>query len=94
MIVLASQSASRKAMLAAAGVAFEAMPAHLDERAPVTVDQYERLVRETDVMMTARDYEPRRDFLEDHFERAYQGRTRLVLRRIENHHRCYEWTTG
>lgn len=33
MIVLASQSASRKAMLAAAGVAFEAMPAHLDERA-------------------------------------------------------------
>ncbi len=33
MIVLASQSSSRKAMLAAAGVAFEARPAHLDERA-------------------------------------------------------------
>lgn len=33
MIVLASQSASRKAMLTAAGVAFEAIPAHLDERA-------------------------------------------------------------
>lgn len=33
MIVLASQSASRKAMLEAAGVAFEALPAHLDERA-------------------------------------------------------------
>lgn len=33
MIVLASQSTSRKAMLAAAGVAFEARPAHLDERA-------------------------------------------------------------
>jgi len=32
MIVLASQSASRKAMLEAAGVAFEACPAHLDER--------------------------------------------------------------
>jgi len=32
MIVLASQSASRKAMLKAAGVAFEACPAHLDER--------------------------------------------------------------
>jgi septum formation protein len=32
MIVLASQSASRKAMLTAAGVAFEAIPAHLDER--------------------------------------------------------------
>lgn len=32
MIVLASQSASRKAMLQAAGVAFEARPAQLDER--------------------------------------------------------------
>ena len=33
MLVLASQSASRKAMLEAAGVAFEACPAHVDERA-------------------------------------------------------------
>jgi septum formation protein len=32
MIILASQSMSRKAMLAAAGVAFTAVPAHLDER--------------------------------------------------------------
>ena len=33
MIILASQSASRKAMLSAAGVEFTAVPAHLDERA-------------------------------------------------------------
>ena len=33
MIILASQSASRKAMLDAAGVAYEARPAQLDERA-------------------------------------------------------------
>jgi septum formation protein len=33
MLVLASQSASRQAMLRAAGVAFEARPARLDERA-------------------------------------------------------------
>ena len=33
MIVLASKSASRQAMLEAAGVAFEAVPAALDERA-------------------------------------------------------------
>ncbi len=33
MIVLASQSASRKAMLSAAGVDFTTCPAHLDERA-------------------------------------------------------------
>ena len=33
MIILASQSASRRAMLDAAGVAFAAVPAHVDERA-------------------------------------------------------------
>ena len=33
ILVLASQSRSRRDMLAAAGVSFEAMPAHLDERA-------------------------------------------------------------
>lgn len=33
MLVLASQSGSRRAMLDAAGVAFEACPAHVDERA-------------------------------------------------------------
>ena len=33
MLVLASQSASRKAMLEAAGVEFEPCPAHVDERA-------------------------------------------------------------
>jgi septum formation protein len=31
MIILASQSAARRAMLAAAGVAFKAVPAHVDE---------------------------------------------------------------
>lgn len=33
MLVLASQSASRRMMLDAAGVAYEAVPAHVDERA-------------------------------------------------------------
>lgn len=33
MIVLASQSASRRAMLEAAGISFRAQPAHVDERA-------------------------------------------------------------
>lgn len=33
MIILASQSASRRAMLEAAGIAFEALPARVDEDA-------------------------------------------------------------
>jgi septum formation protein len=45
MIVLASESASRKAMLAAAGVAFEAVPARIDE-AGVTAQMAGRPVRD------------------------------------------------
>lgn len=45
MIVLASQSASRRAMLSAAGVAFEAVPARIDE-AGVTAGMAGRPVRD------------------------------------------------
>lgn len=67
---------------------------HLADRELVDVDLYDRLVRETDVMNTARHYEPPRDLVPGLFERCYDGQARLVLRRVENHHRCYEWTTG
>ena len=45
MIILASESASRKAMLTAAGVAFEAVPARIDE-AGVTAEMQGRAVRD------------------------------------------------
>jgi septum formation protein len=45
MIILASESASRRAMLAAAGVAFEAVPARIDE-AGVTAEMLGRPVRD------------------------------------------------
>lgn len=45
MIILASESASRKAMLAAAGVGFEAVPARIDE-AGVTAEMAGRSVRD------------------------------------------------
>ena len=64
---------------------------HLAQRAPVDVALYERLASETDAMMVARDYEPAIDFVPGHFERSYRNRQRLVLRRIENHHRQYAW---
>ena len=65
--------------------------AQLAQRATVDVTQYERLAGETDAMMVARDYEPDIDFIPGHFERSYRNRQRLVLRRIENHHRQYAW---
>jgi 3-hydroxy-3-methylglutaryl CoA synthase len=65
--------------------------AHLAERTTVDVSAYERLVKEAEVMLIARDYEPTLDFLPGHFERSYAGRDRLVLREIQNHHRQYVW---
>jgi 3-hydroxy-3-methylglutaryl CoA synthase len=64
---------------------------HLAERALLDVASYERLVMETETMLGSRDYEPSRDFGPGHFERSYAGRERLVMRRIENHHRLYAW---
>ncbi len=66
--------------------------AHLADRAPLDVSQYERLVNETDAMLVARDYEPRRDFVPGHFERSYAGQERLVLLRVENYYRQYGWS--
>jgi hypothetical protein len=54
---------------------------------------YERLVEEAEAILVARDYEPARGFVPDHFERCYGGRGRLVLQRIENHYRRYGWST-
>jgi 3-hydroxy-3-methylglutaryl CoA synthase len=66
---------------------------HLGERLLLDVAEYERLVAETDAMLVARDYEPRRDFVPGHFERSYAREERLVLVRVENHRRRYAWST-
>jgi 3-hydroxy-3-methylglutaryl CoA synthase len=67
---------------------------HLAARIPVNVDQYERLVKETEAILVAKDYEPARDFVPGHFTRRYAERERLVLMRIENYHRRYGWSTS
>jgi 3-hydroxy-3-methylglutaryl CoA synthase len=66
---------------------------HLAARVSVDMALYERLVEEAEAILVARDYEPARGFVPDHFERCYGGRGRLVLQRIENHYRRYGWST-
>lgn len=70
-------------------VARHCIGARLDRRRTVDVDEYERLARETDVMLTSRDYEPADDSARD--EGTSLGESRLVLERIRNHHRQYAW---
>jgi 3-hydroxy-3-methylglutaryl CoA synthase len=63
----------------------------LAERRAIAFDEYERLVRETEVMLTSCDYEPTDD--PGSGARATDGGARLVLRRIRNHHRQYTWVS-
>jgi 3-hydroxy-3-methylglutaryl CoA synthase len=67
--------------------------AHLAQRARIDVAQYEQLVREADTVLTAQDYEPLLSCMPGHYERAYSGHERLVLRRIENYRRIYRWSS-
>jgi septum formation protein len=66
VIVLASQSASRQAMLDAAGVAFEAVPAALDERAleaglrGARADQVALALAEAKALAVAQSLQPER----------------------------------
>jgi len=66
---------------------------HLAERMRVSVDLYERLVRETDVMLTRPEYRPPDDLVPELQERSCLGRKRLQLAAIENHHRRYRWSS-
>jgi 3-hydroxy-3-methylglutaryl CoA synthase len=65
----------------------------LAARARVDIAQYERIVRESEAMQVARDYEPAGDFVCGHFERTDMHDERLVLMSIENHRRAYGWST-
>jgi 3-hydroxy-3-methylglutaryl CoA synthase len=62
--------------------------ARLAARTRVDIAQYEWLVRESETMHVARDYEPARNFVSHH-----ANAERLVLKSIENHYRRYGWST-
>jgi 3-hydroxy-3-methylglutaryl CoA synthase len=81
----------RTVATAYATVARHRIGVHLAARALVDVERYEALVREAETMLASRCYEPPRDIVPGHFERYYGERRRLVLERVENHHRRYAW---
>ena len=66
---------------------------HLAERLPVSLELYERLVRETEIMLTRPEYRPPENLVPELYERSYRGRERLLLTRVENHHRLYAWSS-
>jgi 3-hydroxy-3-methylglutaryl CoA synthase len=64
----------------------------LARRRALDLPDYERFVRETDVMLTSCHYEPPDDIRSAGEPESAAGEPRLVLSRIRNHHREYAWT--
>jgi 3-hydroxy-3-methylglutaryl CoA synthase len=65
----------------------------LARRRSIDLPEYERFVRETDVMLTSSDYEPPLDVVPAHDPEAPETEPRVLLERVRNHHREYAWTT-
>ncbi len=64
----------------------------LDERERVNVATYEACERSLDESLAAQDFEPDGGLVPGLFERRYEGRERLVLRRIADYRREYAWS--
>lgn len=64
---------------------------HLAKRRVVDVETYEDIVLETEDGLTAPDFVPTPELVPGLYDEAYRGRSRLVLERVEDHHRSYAW---
>jgi 3-hydroxy-3-methylglutaryl CoA synthase len=73
-------------------LASHAIGARLARRRVLDLPEYERFVRETDVMLTSGDYDPPFDTDPGGDAESGDRHPRLVLSRIRNHHREYAWT--
>jgi hydroxymethylglutaryl-CoA synthase len=77
---------------ASAAIAAQGMAEALEQRMPVTVDQYERIETERRQQTGTADFEPDLGYPERLFESWYQGKQRLFLKKVENYRRIYEWS--
>ena len=64
----------------------------LEERDPISVEDYESIERERDEWIDCATYQPRFDVADDVYTRRYRGRGRLVLRSVDGHFRHYDWS--
>lgn len=68
------------------------MDGRLDERARISVDEYETNERSREVTAVARDGRPLQEGRGALYDRQYAGRGLLVLEQIDNYHRTYTWS--
>ncbi|MEO8551679.1 MAG: hydroxymethylglutaryl-CoA synthase [Kofleriaceae bacterium] len=68
------------------------LPALLDRRRQVTVEEYEAVERERDRAIDAGDHTPDRALLGDWYERYYTRAPHLVFEGTREHYRRYAWS--
>ena len=66
--------------------------AHIAERRPLTLEEYERTVLDHEASVGRAEFRPGCDLPAGLYAQAYEGRDRLVLARVENHYRHYSWS--
>lgn len=66
---------------------------HLSERMQLSVEEYEAIESSRDKSSDCRNYEAQRYALKGgYYEKLYEGQNLLVLSRVENYQRKYEWS--
>lgn len=68
------------------------IPAQLDARTEVTVDEYEAIEKMREDQTDVDTFSPMRTGMNDHFGRFYKGKGLLYLDRVDNYYRHYEWS--
>jgi len=64
----------------------------LNARRMVTVEEYERLEHARDESIGVPEWVPDWDIVPGHYEAAYRGQRKLVLKKISEYYRTYEWS--
>jgi hydroxymethylglutaryl-CoA synthase len=76
-----------RAVVAAAGLSTQ-----LDERHPVSVEEYEAIERARTARVDCGDYEPALEGLDGWYERHYRGKGYLIFRGMQDYYRRYAWS--
>jgi hydroxymethylglutaryl-CoA synthase len=66
--------------------------AALDRRRQVSVEEYECIERERETYTERATFEPDFELLGDWYDEFYRGKGYLVLRRVKDFYRTYEWS--
>ena len=70
----------------------QSIDAELDQRREVSVEEYELIEDQREAAIEKPDFQPDLSVLDNWYEKHYEGEGYLVLRKVEDFYRTYEWS--